>query len=152
MDFIEPAQTERASPTVFVLLKGRTLRFCVVYRKLNAVTIRDLYSIPHIDKCINSVGDAMIFSRLDASSLCRHGKVVEEDWDEPVFPCNSRLSLSTRMPFRSKNATGTFQRAMEVLLTKVRWQFALVLIINIVILSCTPNEHIDHVGQLLTLL
>lgn len=41
---------------------------------------------------------------------------------------------------------------MEVLCTKVKWQFLLVYFGDIVICLHSPDEHIDHVGQLLTLL
>lgn len=37
-NIIEPERTEWAAPIVFVLKKNRTLRFCVKYGKLNAVT------------------------------------------------------------------------------------------------------------------
>lgn len=38
---IEPIQIEWAPPIVFAIKKDGSLRFCVFYRKLNAVTIRD---------------------------------------------------------------------------------------------------------------
>lgn len=45
-----------------------------------------------------------------------------------------------------------FQRAMDFLLAKVKWQFALVYLDDIVIFSRTQDEHIAHARQLLTLL
>lgn len=45
-----------------------------------------------------------------------------------------------------------FQRAMEVILMKVEWQFAPDDLDDIVILSKTPKEHVKHVRQVLTLL
>lgn len=68
INVIEPGSTEGASPTVFVSTKDETLLFCVIYRKLNAVTIWDSYPIPGMDECIDSLGDAIIFSTLDAIS------------------------------------------------------------------------------------
>lgn len=41
----EPAQTEWASSVQFALKKDGTLRLCIDYRKGNAVTVRDSYSI-----------------------------------------------------------------------------------------------------------
>lgn len=54
----EAATTEWASPIVFVSKKDGILRFCVNYRRLNAVTERDSYPIPTMDECIESLGEA----------------------------------------------------------------------------------------------
>ncbi len=43
-------------------------RFCVEYRRLNALTKRDPYPIPRMDECVDSLGDAVVFSALDANS------------------------------------------------------------------------------------
>lgn len=37
------------SPTVMVKKKDSSLRFCVDYRKLNAVTVKVSYSLPKMD-------------------------------------------------------------------------------------------------------
>ena len=42
-----------------------SLRFCIEYRRLNAMTVRDAYPIPRMDECIESLGDAVIFSTLE---------------------------------------------------------------------------------------
>jgi hypothetical protein len=45
-----------------------SMRFCIDYRKLNAVTGRDSYPLPRMDECIDSLGDASVFSTLDCNS------------------------------------------------------------------------------------
>ena len=59
---IEPTSAEWASPVVFVPKKDGTMRFCVDYRKLNAVTVSDSYPLPRMDECIDSLGDATVFT------------------------------------------------------------------------------------------
>lgn len=63
-----PVTREWASPIVFVLEKDGSLRLSVDYHRLNAVTVCDSNLIPSMDKFINSLGKAQVFSTLHASS------------------------------------------------------------------------------------
>ena len=45
-----------------------TLHFYFDDRRLNAMTVRDAYTIPRMDECIDSLEDVKIFSTLDANS------------------------------------------------------------------------------------
>ena len=65
---IEPASTEWASPVALVPKKDGSLRFCVDYRLLNAKTAADLYPLPRMGDCIDSLGDAAVFTTLDRNS------------------------------------------------------------------------------------
>jgi hypothetical protein len=67
-DIIEPATFEWSSPVVLVPKRDGEMRFCVDYRKLNNLTERDLYPLPRLDECIDSLGNAVAFSTLDANS------------------------------------------------------------------------------------
>ena len=46
----------------------RQYKFCIDFRKVNAVTIKDAQPLPHIDDTLNSLGDASYFSTLDLAS------------------------------------------------------------------------------------
>lgn len=67
-NILEPTQTESASLVLLTPENDGTLRFFVDYRKRNAVAIRDSYPSARTNEFIDSLGDAQIFSLLDANS------------------------------------------------------------------------------------
>jgi len=52
---IEESFSSWVSPAVLVKKKDGTLRFCVDYRKLNAVTVKDSYLLPRIDDLLDQL-------------------------------------------------------------------------------------------------
>lgn len=149
---IEPAKTEWASPIVFAPKKDGQLRFCIDYRRLNALTIRDSYPIPRMDECIDSLGEATIFTTFDCNSGYWQIDLDEQDRDKTSFCSHFGLYRFTRMPFGLRNAPGTFQRAADVILANVKWQFSLAYLDDVIVYSRTLSEHHEHVRTILELL
>lgn len=56
------------------------------------------------------------------------------------------------MPFGLRNALGTFQRTLDVILSSIKWQFALVYLDYIVVFNRALQQHIDHECEDLALL
>jgi len=50
---------------LFVKKKDGNLRMCMDYRQLNKLTIKNKYSLPHIDELFDQVKGATIFSKID---------------------------------------------------------------------------------------
>jgi len=55
-DFIELTSSEWGFPVVLVPNKDGTFLFCVDYRLLSIVNMKDSYSLPRMDECIDSLG------------------------------------------------------------------------------------------------
>lgn len=64
---MQPAQSAWECPVVLANEGDGSLRFCVNYWKLNAVTIRYTYPLTHMDECIDKRSVATIFKTLEAS-------------------------------------------------------------------------------------
>lgn len=149
---IEPTISEWASPVLFVPKKDGSLRFCIDYRKLNGLTMKDSYPIPRMDECIDSLGEAKIFSTLDANSGYWQMNVAKEDRSKTAFVCHTGTYQCKRMPFGLTNAPASFQRALDIILTNYKWKTCLVYLDDVIIYSKTPEEHIKHVDEVLTCL
>lgn len=65
---IEPVQTECPVLIVLTQMINETLQLCVGNRKCNAITVRHSYPLLRVDKCIDGLGRARVFSTLGASS------------------------------------------------------------------------------------
>ena len=113
---IEPSSAEWAFPVVLVPKPDGTMRFCVDYRQLNEVTVRDVYPLPRMDDCIDFLGDAKVFSTLDCNSGYWQIPVANEDRDKTTFVCHEGAYRYIRLPFGLSNAPATFQRAIDMIL------------------------------------
>ena len=149
---IEPATCEWASPIVLVPKPDGSLRFCVDYRKLNLITIPDTYPLPRMDECIDSLGDAVIFTTLDCNSGYWQIPVHPDDRDKTTFTSHYGIYRFLRLPFGLRNAPATFQRAIDIILSGVKWKTCLVYLDDVIVFSKSRQDHLSHVAEALTLL
>jgi len=70
--FIRASTSPWASPVLFVRKSDGTLRLCVDYRALNAVTEKNRYPLPLIEEFFDRFSGATVFSKLDLESAFNH--------------------------------------------------------------------------------
>jgi hypothetical protein len=139
---IEPATSEWASPVVLVAKPDGSTRFCVDYRRLNAITVRDSYPLPRMDECIDSLGDAKVFSTLDCNSGYWQIPVDPADRAKTTFTSHEGLYWFLRMPFGLRNAPATFQRFVDITLSGLTWKVCLVYLDDIIVFSKNEEQHL----------
>ena len=142
-DVIQPSKSPWASPIVLVRKKDGSTRFCVDYRKVNAVTRKDAYPIPRVDDTLDTLAGAQWFSTLDLISGYWQVEVNEEDREKTAFCTPDGLYEFKVMPFGLCNAPATFQRLMDLVLAGLQWSTCLVYLDDVVIAGKTFKEHIS---------
>eukprot|EP00170_Pyropia_yezoensis_P003740 contig_15708_g3751 len=81
--------SEWGAPVVIVPKKDQTPRFCIDYRRLNLVTKKDSYPSPRMDECIDSLGEATVFTTIDCNAGYWQITVAEGDIPKTAFVCHS---------------------------------------------------------------
>eukprot|EP00171_Calliarthron_tuberculosum_P022608 IDg22608t1 len=102
-----------------------------------------------MDECIDSLGNAKIFSALDANWGYWQTPIAKEDIPLTAFTCHKGLYEYTRMPFGLMNAPATFQRALDIILAGYKWQTCLVYLDDIIVFSKNGEEHLKHLADVL---
>jgi len=152
LDVIEPSTSEWASPVVLVPNPDGSTRFCIDYRQLNDSTVRDTYPLPRMNDCLDSLGDAEFFSTLDCNAGYWQIPVAEEEKHLTSFTNHVGTYQCTRHPSGRCNAPATFQRAVDMILAGVKWQYVLVCFDDIIVYSTDAESHLSHLEKVFTLL
>jgi hypothetical protein len=82
---IRPSSSLWGCPAIFVKKKDQSLRMCVNYRPLNAVTVKNKYPLPCIDILFDQLSKAKVFSKIDLRSGYHQIKIRPEDVPKTAF-------------------------------------------------------------------
>ncbi len=142
---ITPSSSPWASPIVLVKKKDGTWRFCVDYRKLNEVTIKDSFGVARIDDSLDTLGGAKWFSTLDLQSGYWQVEMDEDSKEKTAFiTSTSGLYQFERMPFGLCNSPATFERLMEQVLTGLHWEICLVYLDDIIVYGTSFEDQLER--------
>ena len=149
-NFIRPSQSSYASPVLMVPKKvigdnKLEWRMCIDYRRLNSMTIKDRYPLPNIQSIYRKFAGNKIFSSLDLRHAYHHIQIRPEDRHKTAFITHKGLFEWNRMTFGFVNAPAAFQRAVNYIFRNL--DYVIVYLDDILILSKTPEEHIEHLRE-----
>ena len=147
--FIRPSSSPAGAPILFVKKKDGSLRLCVDYRGLNAVTVKNRYALPLIPELIDRLSSAKIFTKLDLRGAYNLIRIKEGDEWKTAFRTRYGHFEYQVMPFGLANAPASFQALMNDILRPYLDIFVIVYLDDILIYSTDTQEHVQHVRQVL---
>ena len=148
-DVIQKSTSPWASGIVMVTKKDGSKRFCIDYRKLNDITVKDPYPLPRIDSALDQLSGAEWFSCLDLNSGYWQVEVEESDRIKTAFVSRQGLFEFKVMPFGLCNAPATFERLMETVLAGLNWQICLIYLDDIIVIGRTFENMIRNLDEVL---
>ncbi|BHF73911.1 hypothetical protein SprV_0401699500 [Sparganum proliferum] len=146
---IQPSSSPWAAPVTLVK-KDNSLRLCVDYRRLNAVTVKDAFPLPRMDDLLASMAGKKFFATLDLSSSYWQIEVHPEDRAKTAFSLPSGLFEFTTLPMGLANAAATCQRLMQKLLKNLYPSKCLVYLDDVIVWGTTISELLDNLSEVLT--
>jgi len=145
---IVPSEEEWCSPIVPVKKKDGSIRICVDYRELNAITPLRRFWLPSLREIMDQVGPCSVLSKLDLTSGFHQIRMSDESSKLTTFSCPLGNFRYVRMPFGLKNAPGIFQRVVERVLEPVK-HCSRNYIDDVIVFSKSWEVHIEDVCSVL---
>jgi hypothetical protein len=142
--YIRPSSSPWGSPALFVKKEDGSLRMCVDYRPLNAVTIKNKYPLLHIDVLFDQLVGAKVFSKIDLRSGYHQIKIRASDVPETAFSTRYGLYEFLVTSFGLTNAPAYFMYLMNSVFMNELAKFVVVFIDDILIYSKNEAEHAKH--------
>ena len=141
---IQKSNSPWASAVVLVRKKDGSLRFCIDLRKLNARTVKDAYSLPRIEDSLDSLNSSCIFTSIDLKASYWKVEMDPESIPLTAFTVGPLgFYECVKMSFGLTNAPVMFQRLMETCLEDLHLNWCIIYLDDVVILSRTPEEHLE---------
>ena len=143
---IEESTSPWHSPVVMVRKPNNEWRFCVDYRKLNAVTETMSFPIPHMSDVFDTLAEskAEIFSTLDLRSGFWQVPLDKATKMKGAFITHNGVYEFNRLAFGMVNAPMTFQSLMTKVLKNLNFKIALVYIDDLLVFSKDFDQHLHH--------
>jgi hypothetical protein len=147
--FIRPSTLPWGCPALFVKKKDESLRLCVDYRPLNAVTIKNKYPSPRIDVLFDQLVGSKVFSKIDLLSDYHQIKIRADDIPKTAFSTRYGLYEYLVMSFGLTNSSTYFMYLMNSVFMPELDKFVVVFTDDILVYSRNEQEHTMHLHTVL---
>jgi hypothetical protein len=134
-----------------VYKKNGKVRICIDFRVLNKPTPMDTYPMPVADMLVDAVAGHKVISFMDGNAEYNQIFMAEEDIHKTAFRCPGALGSYewVVMTFELKNASATYQRAMNYIFHELIGKIVEIYIDDVVVKSKGYQEHLKDLKETL---
>ena len=102
--------------------------------------------MPHVEDVLDSLGDACYFTTLDLASGYWQIPMTSEDMEKTAC-CTRQGKVEFRvMPMGLVNASYTFQKMMQLVLSGLQWQICMVYLDDVSVYSKLFDKHLENLN------
>ena len=142
---IRPSNSPWCNAVVLVRKKDGSLCFCIDFRRLNSLTVKDSYPLPCICETLESLVGVAHYMTMDMNSRFWQVLMAAESKQYTAFTLGSMgLYECKSMPFGLCNGPPTFQRLMLNCLGELNLTYCLIYLDDVIIFSKTEEEHLEQ--------
>jgi len=148
-EFIFFSFASYVSLILFIKKKDDSLRFCVDYRKLNALIKWNHYSLSLIDETLTHIQESKYLTQLNIIVAFNKLQMLSDSEDLTIFIIFFNLYKYHVMLFELINELTFYQHYMNDVLFKYLHQFCQIYLDDIIIYSKILKKHKQHVWLIL---
>ena len=130
---------------MLVRKKDGSLCFCIDFRRLNSLIVKDFHPLPHICETLESLAGVAHYTTIDMNSGFWQVLMDDESKQYTAFTLGSMgLYECESMPFGLCNTLPTLQRLMLNCLGELNLTYCLIYLDDVIIFSRTEEEHLER--------
>lgn len=149
---LQPSTSEYGAPVLFVPKPDGSLRMCIDYRALNAITKKNKYPLPRIDDLMDNLSGAKVFSAMDMTAGYNQFMLDPSDVPKTAFNTHIGKYEWKVLPMGLSNAPAVFQAEMNKAFGPHLNRFVCVYLDDVLIFSKDREEHLRHLRMVLEIL
>jgi Reverse transcriptase (RNA-dependent DNA polymerase) len=146
---IQPSTSPYGASVLLVKKPDGSWRFCVDYRALNAVTVKNSYPLPRIDDLLDKIQGAKFFSSMDLLLGFYQLQLRDSDKPKTAFKTTMGLYEFRCVAMGISNGPSVMQSMMSHIFRHALNKHILIYLDDLLIFSRTEEEHLRHIRDVL---
>jgi len=132
------------------MVRKKNGSYCVDYRRMNSVTIKDAFPVPDVKDALDSLRGAKYFATIDLLSGYWQLGMPQRAKERSAFCTRRVLYQFTRMPFGLSNAPASFCRLMQIIQHDLLYVCCICYLDDIIVFGETPEQLMKTLDRVFT--